>query len=421
VAGQQDADLWKARARLLARAAVADGVAAVNVGRRDLGAGVGFLEGLARDTRIPWVSTNVRAAAGEYPFPRWRVIPWGGLSVAVVGVAAPDPTLDRSLALELEVPAEAIRAVLPHLAGVSAVICLSDLGLAAERELARRIPELTLIVGGGTAEYLPVPPVEGNTVVLHASDRGRYLGVLDLPSAGLRAWRSPRDLQQETALGARLQALTQRLASGEAEEPALREQLAQVQASLAALSREPAVFSHRIAVLDGRGGEDPERLGWVQEQLRFEAEWRRGRAGAAGPAPPPPARESVPAPSASPAPSGGALHAGSASCRECHAGEYQAWVGTPHARAYAALQGGTRDPACLACHAPALQRATGASLEPVVGCEICHGPGGRHRGRGNIARRPGDAVCRSCHRGYHPDEQFSLPGAYEAIRCDRAR
>lgn len=419
VAGQPHAQLLRARARLLARAAVADGVAAVNVGRRDLAAGLAFVRELEEDPGVPWVATNLRSADGKHPFPRWRLVSWGGVSVGVVGVLAPNPSLDGPLGLRVDAPAEALRDVLPRLTGAAAVLCLSNLGLAAERALAREFPGLAFIVGGGPAEYLPSAPAEGNAVLLHAANRGQYLGVLDLPAEALHSWRNPRDLGEKAVLEARL-ALLRRQHTGEpAGGPPLEERIAGAEEALAALTGAPAVFRHRAVPLEARGGEAPEVLAWVREYLHLEQEWRRRQVAAPPPASVLASPAPVPAAPIPAAPAPGVLHVGSASCRECHAGAYRAWARTPHARAFAALKGSSRDPECLGCHATALQRATGPSVEPVVGCEACHGPGGQHRGFGKIAREPAEAVCLTCHRGYHPDERFTFSDAYRAVRCDR--
>ncbi|MFU8857555.1 MAG: multiheme c-type cytochrome [Deferrisomatales bacterium] len=423
VTGQPHAQLLRDRARLLARAALADGVAAVNVGRRDLAAGLAFLQELEANPGVPWVATNLRSADGEHPFPRWRLVRWGGASVAVVGFLAPNPAWDGQLGVRVDPPAEALREVLPHLSEAAAVLCLSNLGRTAEQALAREFPELAFVVGGGPAEYLPVPPVEGHAVLLHASNRGQYLGVLDVPAEALHSWRAPRNLAEEDVLGARLDILRGELREGpQGERPLtgtvlpLEERIARAEEALAALRGAPAVFRHRVAPLEARGGEVPEVLAWVQEYKSQEQEWRRRQVASPPPAPI--------APAAAPGdrtayPAQGVLHAGSASCRSCHAEAYRAWARTPHARAYAALKGDSRNPECLACHSTSLQRATGPSLEPVVGCEACHGPGGRHRGEGVMVRQPAEASCRACHRGFHGEEPFAFPQAYEAVRCDR--
>jgi len=414
VSGLADEELLRDRARLVARSAVADGVAAANVGRRDLAAGVAFLQELAGNVHVPWVATNLRDGAGEYPFPRWRILDWGGVSVAVLGVLPADPLADRRLAIRVDPPTEALRDAMAQLPPVEAVICLSTLGLDAEKKLASQVPGIALIVGGGSAPILPNPQAAGDTVILHAADRGRYLGVLDLRARSLRSWKEPRDVQQEPLLEARLRALRQRQ-EAEGDSAGLMAERGRIEAELAALKAGSAVYANRIVALDGRGGESAEVARWVQDLKAGEAAWRRR----AGSAPAQAARPPAPASSGSIA-SGAGGYAGSASCRECHAGAYQAWLATPHARAYADLKEGARDPRCLECHATRLAREAGVTVEPVVSCEVCHGPGARHRGPDNISRHPGEAQCRRCHRGFHPEAAFEFERDYGSIRCDRS-
>ncbi len=392
------------QALLIARAAVADGLAAANVGRRDLASGVAFLNGLGSDPGIPWISSNLRDEAGNYPFPRWRILNWGGVSVAVFGLLPADPTGDRRLNLRVDPPAEALRDALAQAPSANAVICLSNLGLEAEKELIRQIGAVALIVGGGSSQLLPVPHVAGDTVVLHASDRGRYLGVLDLTAKSLRAWKSPRDLGQIPVLQAQLAALRQRRAK--AGEPAgLEAEIGTVERALSNLEGSASSFANRVLALDGRGGESQEVQGWVRDFKARAAALRGQRAPA------------VSAPARNAGNTG--RYAGSASCRSCHPGEYQAWLATPHARAYADLGAQGRDPRCLECHASRLERGTGITVEPVISCEVCHGPGERHRGVGNITRAPTEDQCRRCHHGFHPGKSLDIGSAYGSIRCDR--
>ncbi len=92
---------------------------------------------------------------------------------------------------------------------------------------------------------------------------------------------------------------------------------------------------------------------------------------------------------AEPAPAGaprGFAVAGTAACRKCHEGDYQAWRKSPHAAAWKSLQakGAHVDPECQRCHttgyglpggfASARRSATRAE----VGCESCHGPSQGH-------------------------------------------
>ncbi len=84
----------------------------------------------------------------------------------------------------------------------------------------------------------------------------------------------------------------------------------------------------------------------------------------------------------------GVAHVGADACRDCHRPQYDQWVRSPHATAFARLLKVNRsaDPECVPCH------VTGAGLEGGFGhaeakavmtnvqCEVCHGPGADHVG-----------------------------------------
>jgi hypothetical protein len=84
-------------------------------------------------------------------------------------------------------------------------------------------------------------------------------------------------------------------------------------------------------------------------------------------------------------------YVGTEKCVACHAGEHKKWEGTPHSRAYEALEKiakrpGFRnfDPECIVCHTVGFGFKTGfenAEKTPAlknVSCESCHGPGSGH-------------------------------------------
>lgn len=84
-------------------------------------------------------------------------------------------------------------------------------------------------------------------------------------------------------------------------------------------------------------------------------------------------------------------YVGSDACRSCHEREFATWSASPHGRAIASLEAkGEADSAtCQACHVTAPGKPGGfpTGARPAdhpdlarVGCESCHGPGGRHVG-----------------------------------------
>lgn len=113
---------------------------------------------------------------------------------------------------------------------------------------------------------------------------------------------------------------------------------------------------------------------------------------------------------------------GAAACQSCHPAEHASWSMSAHASAMGALDKDDKrsDPACVRCHATARQSGpppselSGFHLLDGVGCESCHGPGGRHVAAPTAENIEGlgedcpvcviEAVCTSCHdRKQDPD------------------
>jgi 5'-nucleotidase len=67
------------------------------------------------------------------------------------------------------------------------VIALSHLGLRADRELARRVPRLDLILGGHSHDTLTAPEYAGDVPIIHAGPYGAFASRTDLEREGGRA------------------------------------------------------------------------------------------------------------------------------------------------------------------------------------------------------------------------------------------
>jgi hypothetical protein len=84
-----------------------------------------------------------------------------------------------------------------------------------------------------------------------------------------------------------------------------------------------------------------------------------------------------------------AEYTGSEACESCHEEEFATWSKQPHAAAVEKLEAPTEteNPDCLRCHTTAFGRPGGFPTDgrlaehpdlAAVGCESCHGPGGKH-------------------------------------------
>lgn len=150
---------------------------------------------------FPVLCANLAAPAGYGGIvAHCRLTPAPGLTLLVLGLLVPMVTA-RSLArlvtpVRFIAPASAVARVLAEASG-AATICLSHLGLSADRELAAAGLGLDLILGGHSHTGLPEAAVVGGTpifqnhphavsltVVRLAFDQGRLTAV----SGELRPW-----------------------------------------------------------------------------------------------------------------------------------------------------------------------------------------------------------------------------------------
>jgi 2',3'-cyclic-nucleotide 2'-phosphodiesterase (5'-nucleotidase family) len=67
------------------------------------------------------------------------------------------------------------------------LVALSHLGLRADRELARRVPRLDLILGGHSHDTLPQPELVGEVPIVHAGPYGAFASRTELVRSGDRA------------------------------------------------------------------------------------------------------------------------------------------------------------------------------------------------------------------------------------------
>lgn len=123
-------------------------------------------------------------------------------------------------------------------------------------------------------------------------------------------------------------------------------------------------------------------------------------------------------------------YVGSNKCKMCHLKQHTAWQKTDHAESWAALAGSdeketaamaeslhvtashpaTDAESCIGCHVtgfqlpggyPAADSTKNVALR-VVGCESCHGPGGKHVAapmaeKKKTIAKSGEKLCQQCH------------------------
>jgi hypothetical protein len=329
---------------------------AVGLGEQDLAYGVEYLKDAAEKNHLRFVCTNaVDDRTGEPLFDPWIVAEKAGMKVAFLAVVSParnviaqveSELLDKKVRL-LD-PTETVRKYLPELrTKADLVVLLAHTGIETAQFLADDLGVDVVVVGHYPA-ILPEPEKHGKTLLVMAGSKSDRFGTLDLtlgPDGSITSAKG--DTIALTIQGpsvAEIQALFDEMDAKQKE--------ARRQAQLAAQ----------------RAREEE------QQQKAALAVHERG----------------------------GIL--GAESCRTCHQVEYDAWLQTPHATAFATLAEADAwdDPECIGCHVTGVadkHHVGDVNIAPEVWnvqCEECHGSGYMHARDGTYLTT-GESTCKRCH------------------------
>jgi 2',3'-cyclic-nucleotide 2'-phosphodiesterase (5'-nucleotidase family) len=183
---QADVKQALAKARLIARAYRLMGVAAVNVGDRDLSQGLDILKQEAAQG-LPLISANlVDAVQRQRIFPSSVIREVSGVRIAFVGLLRSPlpPAIEKSLdgKAAVEDPMEAARKVVAELKGkADLIILLSDLGWDQDIRIIKDIAGIQFILGGHEGRATTGPFQQGETFIVQSYQKGMYAGLLALP------------------------------------------------------------------------------------------------------------------------------------------------------------------------------------------------------------------------------------------------
>ncbi|MBN2108558.1 MAG: hypothetical protein JW832_14125 [Deltaproteobacteria bacterium] len=172
------------KAEYILKAYNAMGCDALNVTDGDLIMGLDALAGLRGKALFPFVSSNILARdGGRHLFEPVVFKKAAGISVAVLGLCPQDGVFMPDV--RIEDPAVAVRKMAAAVRGKSDfLIVLSGLGLERDRELARQVPGINLIISARAERLLEKPVMENGTAIVQAYNRGQYLGSVEVARAG---------------------------------------------------------------------------------------------------------------------------------------------------------------------------------------------------------------------------------------------
>jgi 5'-nucleotidase/UDP-sugar diphosphatase len=159
---------------------------AMTLGNHEFDYGADNIRTLLPTVTFPIVSANLWDKSTGTPFvPRYRILRRGGMRIGVIGLAPSDlATLTlRENVSDLDVldPVMTVRQTIAELEtnfGVRFIVVLSHMGVDQDSALASAVPGIDVIVGGHSHSALFVPKRVGETVIVQAGSKGRWLGRL---------------------------------------------------------------------------------------------------------------------------------------------------------------------------------------------------------------------------------------------------
>ncbi|MBI4620727.1 MAG: hypothetical protein HY739_11295 [Desulfobacterales bacterium] len=334
------------------------GCSAFNVGDYDLAMGVKYLMKKAESAKFPFLSANlIDKNTGKPLFQPYIIKDINGLKVGILGLVTPDIqsrfSKDTSSNLAVKDPFETAKTLVSELKGKThLIIALTHLGLLSDKELAKRIPEIDIIIGGHDKVKLDSPIIINNTLILQAYKEGQYLGILDLTLHN--------NVKAEDFI-------------------------------------KKATYKNVILPLGDNIKDDAEISDLIKNykkgisQIATEDNFHRKKLQAYSPE-----KGKVTITN---------IFVGDKVCRTCHPKEYELWKETKHARAYQSLINKNQqfDLECIGCHTTGYDRGGGFSSLSSLGkfkgvqCEECHGAGDKHQRGGDIVKSMSEDVCLRCH------------------------
>jgi hypothetical protein len=177
---------------------VALGVAAHNIGASEAAMGSDHLRVVADRLGVPFVSCNVRDAAGSLVAEPVRVVKHAGRRLALIGVLS---ETYEGAGLRVDPPRDAVLAALQSIdQQFDSAIVLAYLGADELAELAGGLPEVDIVIGGPTGQSI-APRRIGATLLSSATNKGKFIVRLDAPEPETNGGWSGRAVEMTAEWG----------------------------------------------------------------------------------------------------------------------------------------------------------------------------------------------------------------------------
>ncbi len=402
----------KIKGELLIEATTAMGMDALGVGETDLAFGIGWLRKMAAKHKAPYVSANLRDPDNKLVFPATRLVTKGDYTIGITSVLMDTFGLNAG---SIDDPATTLRAAVAELKAqdVDLVVALVHAQFDVAQTLAKDVPGIDLMFTGHSKRHQEDPILVGDTALLEAGSRSKYVGEARLTlKEGATGWSDPggraRLIRQKEQLDKQVERYEAQLASADEKSRARIERVLEFSTKKRDALVIPPEDDGTGNGLKGRRVPLSRDIADDEAMTKLVDSYLLLLGPDAGRTDPHAGHDhAVPTPTITMREDYGDWVT-ARTCMGCHKEQHADWMKTPHARAWATLVKEKRqyDLDCWACHVTGAGKAGGPAGPGEVGplknvqCEACHGPGKAHSAqpaKSNIVKSPDEALCVECH------------------------
>ncbi|MEK7790930.1 MAG: multiheme c-type cytochrome, partial [Deltaproteobacteria bacterium] len=195
---------WRLQAEFIVDRFNDIGCEGVGIGENDFALGLGQLLKLKKRARFPLLNANIVNEKGEPLFDQHAIRKIGNLKVGIFSVL--DPSLPLPEGLRALDAIEISRKIVTELRqeNVDFIIALTHQGLQRDRNWAREVSGVDLVIGGHDSSNLAVPEKVikkyWETLIVNGYELGKYTGVIDLAfRKGVHQFAASDDLSADAA------------------------------------------------------------------------------------------------------------------------------------------------------------------------------------------------------------------------------
>jgi Cytochrome c554 and c-prime len=354
---------------------VADGMQAMIPGIRELSAWHDF-KALLADTQITLISSNLQIQTPEGFEPvgkRTHILEVEGVKIGFIGIMAQEQydevKAPEGVVFAIADPKNTIEELTTQLRpDVDLVVVLACMKDKPATELARKLTDVDVLLGGHFSIASERPLFKGDVIVSRCGLRGQYFAKTRLivsPEGDILEWfghNQPLDVEKfepDTTLAAKVEevAKTARVARLDA----IRSRRTSAPRSDRSASRPSATGQPAVKLA---ASQSPQSAAYGHTSFDLFQDSK---------------------------------YLGAMNCLKCHPAQFRQWEMTSHAKAFALSARTDLSRIVTGFDHPSGYRENRSNLDLTgVQCEVCHGPGSEHV-RGDRVTAINSVTCQSCH------------------------